>query len=187
MTATAHTESLVKRAQTILDTAQAKFSKLSEEQLNWKADAESWSILECLEHLNRYSKFYHSEIENAIAKFAGSNAPAEVKYSWFGKKSIDVVDPNNVKPQKTIKRMNPQNSQLTKQTLEQFLSYQKDSRKLIQRISQIDFNKKAIRVEFFKLIKLRIGEAMEFMVSHEERHLAQACRVLDARKSVSAA
>ena len=35
-------------------------------ELNWKQNSESWSVLECLEHLNLYGYFYIPEIEKTI-------------------------------------------------------------------------------------------------------------------------
>lgn len=38
----------------------------SNETLNFRTSENSWSILECLEHLNFYGNFYLPEIENRI-------------------------------------------------------------------------------------------------------------------------
>ena len=38
------------------------FKTLSLEKLNQKQDDSSWSVLECLEHLNLYGDFYLPEI-----------------------------------------------------------------------------------------------------------------------------
>lgn len=34
--------------------------------LTWRENEQSWSILECLEHLNRYGDYYLSQIEEKI-------------------------------------------------------------------------------------------------------------------------
>ena len=39
------------------------FRQLTNEQLNYKSSPETWSILECIEHLNLYGNFYLPEIE----------------------------------------------------------------------------------------------------------------------------
>ena len=42
------------------------FKNLSIEKLNLKPSSESWSILECIEHLNRYGEFYIPEITKRL-------------------------------------------------------------------------------------------------------------------------
>lgn len=44
----------------------AKFSKLSEAQLNWKPSEEVWSIAEVFAHLNEYAVFYHNALLTRI-------------------------------------------------------------------------------------------------------------------------
>jgi hypothetical protein len=87
------------------------------------------------------------------------------------------VQPQNTKKHKTVKHMNPINSALGQATLEEFAQHQTELLRLLQNAKKADLHKKAVPVEFFKLLKLRIGEALEFVVLHEERHIQQALRV----------
>ncbi|SIQ72498.1 MULTISPECIES: DinB family protein [Pontibacter] len=145
--------------------------------LNFKPASDSWSILECLEHLNRYSRYYNPALAKAITANSGNNSQQSISYSWLGKKSLDMVRPDNSKKSKTVRHMNPNNSQLSRQTLEEFLDHQTELLQLLNKAKNTNLNKKAIPVEFFKLLKLRIGEALEFMALHQERHLQQALQV----------
>ncbi|GAA4310951.1 DinB family protein [Nibribacter koreensis] len=165
------------RVQQIKATAQAEFLSLEPAALNFKPQPNSWSILECLEHLNRYSRFYLPAFEKAIAPALASGSAQLVKYSWFGKKSLEMVNPAGAKKHKTLARMNPQNSQLTKAVLDEFLQHQDTLLHLLSKATTADLNKKTVPVEFFQLLKLRLGEALEFVVLHEQRHLQQALRV----------
>jgi hypothetical protein len=47
-----------------------------EEELNYRVTENSWSILECIEHLNRYGNFYIPEIRTKIA--ASKYAPEAI-------------------------------------------------------------------------------------------------------------
>ena len=40
--------------------------ELSEDKLQYKNGPKSWSVLECLEHLNRYTSFYNREISKKM-------------------------------------------------------------------------------------------------------------------------
>jgi hypothetical protein len=166
--------------QQIKDTTHSAFSPLDVAVLNFKSQPTSWSVLECLEHLNRYSRFYLPALEKAIAQAPVSSATQPVKYSWLGKKSLDLVNPESPKKHKTLARMNPQNSQLTKAVIDEFLQHQDTLLHLLGMAGSVDLNKKAIPVEFLRLLKMRTGEALEFVVLHEQRHLQQALRVKES-------
>ncbi len=155
----------------------ASFVPLVLPQLNYKPSSDSWSILECLEHLNRYSRYYNPILAKAIANNSDGNYLQTISYSWLGKKSLGIVRPDNGKKSKTVKHMNPNNSQLGRQTMEEFLDHQTELLQLLDKAKGTNLNKKAIPVEFFKLLKLRIGETLEFVVLHQERHLQQALQV----------
>ncbi|KUG06080.1 DinB family protein [Solirubrum puertoriconensis] len=155
-------------------TTEAELAPLSSEVLNYKSNAQSWSVFECLEHLNRYSRYYLPAFEKAMQHPQRSSA--EVGYSWLGKKSLEVVRPGNGKASKTVKHMNPAGSQLSRGVLEEFLQHQSRLLAVLAAAHTADLNRKAVPVEFFRLLKLRLGEALEFVVLHEERHVQQAQR-----------
>ncbi|AYA38087.1 DinB family protein [Hymenobacter oligotrophus] len=157
-------------------TTEAELAPLSSEALNHKSNAQSWSVLECLEHLNRYSRYYLPAFEQAMQHPRRPGATAEVGYSWLGKKSLEVVRPGNGKASKTVKHMNPAGSQLSRGVLEEFLQHQSRLLAVLAAAHTADLNRKAVPVEFFRLLKLRLGEALEFVVLHEERHVQQAQR-----------
>ena len=56
---------LIRRSKKMQDTI-SEYRSLNEQALNLKPDAESWSKLECLEHLNLYGDFYLPEMERSI-------------------------------------------------------------------------------------------------------------------------
>lgn len=168
---------LQNQVQQLKATVSSEFLPLDAAALNFKPHATGWSILECLEHLNRYSRFYLPHFEQAVANASAPALPQPVRYSWMGKKSLDLVNPSNVKKHKTLKHMNPHNSQLSASVLNEFLQHQDALLQLLQRAAKADLNKKTIPVEFFRLLKMRTAEAFEFIVLHEQRHVLQAKRV----------
>ena len=151
-----------------------EFELLGESTLNWKEHPEKWSILECLEHLNRYSLYYHGELSKAIARAKPSENMHEARSTWMGKKFIAMMHPENKAKHKTFARMNPVHSDLTKETIDRFLVYQKELLLILRDASKIDLNSASISVEFFKLLKMNLGDALQFLVVHEQRHIQQA-------------
>ncbi|MBG8554427.1 DinB family protein [Hymenobacter guriensis] len=146
--------------------------------LQFKPSATSWSVLECLEHLNRYSRFYNPALRKALAAGRKAGTDAEVGFSWLGRKSYETVRPENRKLQKTLKHMNPSQSALSWDVLVEFRQHQETLLELLRQAETTDLNRKAVPVEFFRVLKLRIGEALLFVVAHQQRHMQQAQRVL---------
>jgi hypothetical protein len=148
----------------------------SEATLNWKANVDSWSVLECIEHLNRYNRYYNTAIEEALAK---NTKAAVFKSGWLGDFFVKSVDPTNVKPMKTRPHLNPGGSQLDKGVLTEFLSHQKHLLQLLYQAEHKNLNPRAVKVEIFRLIRMKTGDALRFVVTHQQRHLGQAERTLN--------
>ncbi|WP_181306687.1 DinB family protein [Rufibacter sp. XAAS-G3-1] len=167
---------LHQQAQIQKDIICSEFMELPLATLNFKPHATGWSILECVEHLNRYSRFYLPHCERTLASTSTPPTLQPVRYSWLGKKSLDLVNPSSTKKHKTLKHMNPHNSQLTPNVLDEFQQHQETLLRLLNTATTADLNKKSVPVEFLKLLKMRLGEALEFLVLHQQRHLQQALR-----------
>lgn len=175
-------QQLIQDIQELVEIVEQQFAQASTEQLNWKANPNSWSVLECLEHLNRYSDFYHREIQQKIAKAATEKSSTSLfKPSWLGNYFVDSVAPNNQKAMKTFKRMNPGNSQLLADTvIENFLAHQVFLIQLVEKSESLNWNKIKVPLEFFKLIHLRLGDVFRFLVAHSQRHIIQASKAFEA-------
>lgn len=158
------------------------FLPLDDDRLNWKESSGQWSILECLEHLNRYSHYYQKEILKNITAASAFAGPVDVRSSWIGKKFISMMHPDNVKKQKTFSRMNPANSSLTRAVLQDFLEEQKGLLSLLSMARNINPNKGKVPVEFFRLLSLSIGDALQFVIVHQQRHINQALHVLSKKE-----
>ena len=165
----------------IQSTARKQFEKLSSEQLNWKENQDTWSIAECLEHLNIYANYYLPVIEKQIkkAKKDKSFAGLEAKSTWFGRYSINSISPSNTKKIKTLKHLNPSNSTVEDDVLKRFMDHQEKLKFLITEANILNINKLKIPVEFFKLLKINLGDCFQFLIAHEQRHLNQAKIVKD--------
>lgn len=147
--------------------------------LNTRADAESWSMLQCIEHLNLYNRYYLKELQKSIQ--VNQRVETTISYSWIGKKSIRMMDPLNTKKQKTFRHMQPSTTSFSIDVLESFLSTQAIFRKIVDDASEGNYslNQKSVRVEFFKLLKMHRGETLEFLLVHQLRHLQQARQIKD--------
>lgn len=176
MNATAFLAGLDQATRQLLTTVQNELEPLELAQLNHQPAPGAWSILECLEHLNRYSRYYNARLAQALSRLGTSPKEAEVGYSWLGGKFIRMMAPGNFKKAKTLKSMNPSGSCLGREVLAEFALHQEKLLVLLAQAHRADLNRKAVPIEFFKLLKMRLGETFEFVVLHEQRHVQQALR-----------
>ena len=151
---------------------------LPAEQLNARVDEGQWTILQCYDHLNLYNRYYVQCLCDVIDRI-GSSDSDELKYSWIGKKSIGMMHPAKVKKQKTFKHMKPEKKSLASSVIDRFMDEQMILQSLLKKITDgnLNLNTRAIPVEFFRLLKMNVGEAIEFVVVHELRHVGQAMTV----------
>lgn len=170
---------LKNKTQNVLNEAEL-FLELSNEELNFKQSPESWSILECLEHLNLYGRFYIKEIERAMSNDKSSPS-STFKSGWLGNYFANSMKPNpNMKKMKTFTNMNPVNSILDKSVIHEFINQQKKMLSLLEKAETKNLSKIKCGITITKLLKLRLGDTFRFVIYHNERHMAQAKRAIIA-------
>lgn len=154
-----------------------QFKNLSISDLNYKQNPTSWSILECFAHLNLYAQYYNPELRRLLIEAKNSSRTDKIKWTWFGKMSVKKIAISNTSKMKTIDRMNPINSELNLEVISNFLELNQELKEMSIKANQVNYNKKGVRVEFLKIVKLNLGETLIFMLEHQNRHVVQAQNV----------
>ena len=176
---------LQQQVRALLATLETELQLLPDEALQYRPGSDKWSVLECLEHLNRYARYYHPALAEALQQAAPA-ADAAVRFTWLGRKSCELVRPENQKPQKTLARMNPARSHLSRSVLAELRQHQEQLLMLLTQAVGKDLNRKVIPVEFFRLLKMCTGETLLFVVAHARRHVQQAQRAAAQAPAVAA-
>jgi len=152
---------------------------LARDILQVKPDSESWSVLECLEHLNRYSKFYLEEFEKQAIK-ASHDKSTKFSPGWLGKKSADSMLPKNgsvPNKMKTFKSKNPAlDNEVSARALDEFLEDQKDLLALLDKLKKANLN--SYTKTTLPILKFKLGDALAFYINHELRHMVQIEKTL---------
>lgn len=170
---------LANRTKQLIEEAEILREK-SEESLNHKQNPESWSVLECLEHLNLYGRFYLPEIKKCISENRGKSELV-FKSGWLGNYFANSMLPKEkLNKMKTFKNMNPLNSQLDKKVIEKFIDQQKEMLRLLEEARKVSLNKTRTAISISKLIKLKLGDTFRFVIYHNQRHMVQARRIENA-------
>ncbi|OBW39439.1 DinB superfamily protein [Chryseobacterium sp. MOF25P] len=150
----------------------------TDKKLNFRLSEKSWSILECLEHLNRYGKFYIPEISKRIKNSDTKSTEifnSGILGNYFAKSMLPKEKLNTMK---TFKSMNPIHSTLDKSVLNEFITQQQQIIHLLNEAENIDLNKVKTSISITNLIKLKLGDTFCFVIYHNLRHIEQAKRNL---------
>lgn len=176
------TQTLIEQTRQIINQAE-KLKTYDLHSLTWKENELSWSILECLEHLNLYGNFYLPEIEN---KTRNSNTKPDFEFksgilgNYFAKSMLPKEKLNKMK---TFKDKNPLNAKLDKMVIDKFIGQQIKLLELLNQSRKVSLNKVKIKTSISSLIKIKLGDTFQFIINHIIRHLAQIDRVKIALKN----
>jgi len=161
---------------------------LSEEQKNWKKDQNSWSINEVFAHLNSYAAYYHRTMQRKIEKTRFRTPRENFISSPLGRsawRSMKLGNLQNVKRKmKSPRTYNPSYTpeMVSGNDVQQFEKEQHDLLKIITSAAEINIRKAKIPISISKIIRLRLGDALLFVVYHNERHVQQAKNLLSHPK-----
>lgn len=151
-----------------------QLSQLTEKELNKKKNQVTWSVLECIEHLNLYGEFYIPEIEQKIEQ--SKTDPDQLFKSgvlgnYFAK---SMLPSKKMRKIKTFKDKNPNGRKLNKRTLKRFLEQQKQILELLNKSRKVNLNKTKTAISISKLPKLKLGNTFRVLIYHNQRHIEQA-------------
>lgn len=169
------TKLLISRAENLLT--------LSTQALQQRPDDGGWNALECIEHLNRYGNFYLPEIRKRITQ-SPFPPSAVFKPGMLGSYFTRSMEPKNgTKKMKTFKDKDPIHTSLTKHCIEIFIGQQQEMLALLQSARKVDLNRTKTSISITKLITLKLGDTFRFVITHNERHMAQAFAAISAEKT----
>lgn len=156
--------------------------------LNGRPSSDSWSAMECLEHLNRYGDFYIPEIsermQNSVKDREASKFTSSMLGEYFAKSMLPKEKLNKMK---TFKSMNPSLSGIRPEVKTEFIDQQRRLLKLLDRAKEVDLTRTKTSISISKWIKLRLGDTLRVVVYHNERHIVQAEKAIAQAKEQSAA
>ena len=160
------------------------FESLSVEQLNFSPYEGAWSIAQCLEHVNAYYRYYIPVFKGKIANTIHNQPTDTFTSSPMGRAvylSVKLGKVQNVKRKlKARREYNPSfNSSLKSENpIQEYLEFQAQFTELLKESEKIDLRKTKCPLSLRPVVKLNLGDALAFIVFHNERHIFQAKKVL---------
>lgn len=165
--------------QSNIELINSSVKKMSETQLNWKPAPTTWSVNEVLAHLNEYGKYYHPVILRKIENTRFTSTKEAFLSSPLGRsawKSMKLGNARNVKRKfKAQKDYNPSidPSLLDGEQVNSFENQQNDLLNIIEKSAAVNLRRVKIPISISKVVRLRLGDALLFVVYHNERHMQQ--------------
>lgn len=169
---------LISELETISADAQKSFGILSGAQINWKPNAEGWSVGQCFEHLIKANELFFPDLEQIAAGERQSSLLEKYSplSSFFGNLLVNSLKKDERKFKAPTKEIVPP-SEIDQNIIEIFAAHQVELIEKIRRTENADWRKTKITSPFMKLITYRLADGFRVVVEHERRHVRQAERV----------
>jgi uncharacterized damage-inducible protein DinB len=158
------------------------FLRLTDEQLKQRPGQGAWSIAEVYGHLNLSMDRSIRIILSRIALAPDTNSD-EYTSGLLGDLACSIIMP---RPDGSVLKLKAQKSQTVdavtidaREELNIFLRHCDALDDILRHVATKDLRR--ITIPFFlpRLLRLRLGDVLRFLVAHGERHLLQAQRVME--------
>jgi hypothetical protein len=167
-------------AESISADAQTLFGGLSEEQLNWQPNQETWSAGQCLEHLIKTNDEMLSAVEGHVNGTHRKTIFEQfaVGSKYFGNYVLKAVQPENKNKLKAPKIFRPAASSVDAGIVEKFVENQRKLIDLMHRSENLDLAKTIVTSPVASFVTYSLFDAYKIVVTHERRHFRQAQNVM---------
>ena len=151
-------------------------------KLVYQIDKKQWSIVQILEHLNAYGRYYIPLMETEL-----TSGTAQAKDAWFtsgywGEMFVKKMKPTNVyqikNKMKAMSAYSFPNSLNVDVVLTEYLEQKQKLLQLLDLSKNADLNGIRIPITMSKFIRLKLGDVLRFLIAHEQRHMIQARNTL---------
>jgi hypothetical protein len=177
-------EKLSSRTDTITQSYLDKFGKLTSDQLNWKPDEQTWSISQNIDHIMIVNESYFPLIQKA--REDNYVVPLVGKFNFIvrnlGKMILRGVNPDRKMKMKTFKIWEPGTENISENILLRFESHQSELKRIFVNYKTLLEKGTVISSPVNRNIVISLGTAFDIILTHEERHLAQASELLQSMK-----
>jgi hypothetical protein len=168
-----------KEAEQLVQDTKAKFGNLNASQLNWKPNADQWSVGQCFDHLLTTNQGY-MEIFEKISRGEKETRLWErmpLLPGFFGSMMKKGVAPQSKRKFKAPQMLRPASSAVETEVIDKFTAQIQQLISLMQATSKLDNGKIVLTSPVSKIVTLNLQDAYSIMLLHARRHFLQAQRV----------
>ena len=152
-------------------------------KLTYCSEKNQWSTVQVLEHLNAYNRHYLPLIEKSMIHIT-KDVHAWFVPGFWGNYFVNSAMPKNVfevkNKMKTSKIFIPDKGANVDAVFKEFFQHQNKLLQLMDVAKRRNLNSVYVPAAFSKLIRFKLGDALRFLVAHEQRHMIQARNAIKA-------
>jgi DinB family protein len=161
--------------------ADALVAPLSEEQFIWRPAPGSWSVAECIDHLNVTARLFLPHLDESIAEATrrGLYGEGPFAHDLVGRLFVRTMEPParlKVKAPTSFQPAQRSRSEI----MAAFRAYQVQFVDRLRQASGLDLRRAKVHSPASTWIRMSLNSGFALMVAHERRHLWQAQRVIAA-------
>ena len=166
------------------------FYFLEDEELFFIPEGEQWSTIECIEHINNVNEVYLPQLTK-VCQLTDAKESSALEMGWLTKKArvwmqpitkakaLKIPAPKKLKPRRL---RNPNLKIAPQKVMENFISDLSQIEKLVRIIPNSKDLCDSWITSALPPFKIKSITALEIIIQHIARHLAQAERILNGGK-----
>lgn len=153
---------------------------LDDERFNWRPDERSWSVAQCLDHLNVANRAYLGPMRAALerARREGRVRRGAIRPGFLGRWFVATLEPPPKRRLPAPKKIVPAARKGRDEVSGEWRRVQAEVRDLLRAGAEQDLNGVRFVNPFLSLIRFSLGTGFQVIAAHERRHLWQAERVM---------
>lgn len=171
--------------------AMKDFARLPDDRLRTRPAPSAWSILETVEHMNKaYDPHYRQNLVKVLAKSPKTEAaPTEFVPGWLARLSCNSMRPKDGERKmkmKTLGKFQPGREETLdpEAVFAAFFDHQQHLKAQILEARKRAVGRRKLSSAIGPLVRFTVPEAIEFVLSHEERHVLQCRETLEQIESL---
>jgi hypothetical protein len=155
---------------------------LDDEQFNWSPGPGSWSIAQCIDHLNAANARYFGAASEAVARAeaGGLTRQGPIASTWVGRRFIASLEPPVGLRIRAPRRIRPAPHRHKAEVWPEFVRQHTHMRACIAGWGHVDLNRAVFPNPLARYGRVRAGTALCIIAAHDRRHVWQASRVRGA-------
>jgi hypothetical protein len=160
--------------------ADALVEPLTDEQFNWCPRPDSWSVAQCVEHLNTTARLYLPQLDEAIANAIrrGTYGEGPFSYNVFGRFFTAAMEPPARFRLTAPKPFLPPPARPRSEVMAAFRAYQVQFTDRLRQANGLDLARAKVRSPTTTWLRFSLGSGFALMLAHERRHLWQARNIV---------
>jgi DinB superfamily len=171
--------------------ARALVDGLTEARGAWRADAGSWSVAECLDHLATANRVYLDAMRPSAARAlqAGRRRRGPARPGLIGSWFVSYLEPP-VKPRlksKAPRTIRPRTAPALAEAFRMFIESHDQVKTFLRSYADTDLTGVRFPNPFIRGVRFSLATGLHVLEAHERRHLWQAWRVRQAAERSEAA